>query len=84
MREKLIAYYQSLVRPVDEWGPFYPEQKMIDGTDVEMIIRKKRAHKTILAEAFESQNKNRFKFKKRKAPVQKKKVEGQETTGNAD
>ena len=52
---------------------------MIDGTDVEMIIRKKRAHKTILAEAFESQNKNRFKLKKRKAPVQqKKKTEGDE------
>ena len=25
VKDKLIAYYQSLVRPVDDWGPFYPE-----------------------------------------------------------
>lgn len=54
---------------------------MIDGTDVENVIRKKRAHKTILAEAFESQNKNLFKLKKRKAAPVTKLVEDEGSGG---
>ena len=35
MEKKLTAYYQSLIKPVDEWGPFFDEQIMLDGTDVD-------------------------------------------------
>jgi len=24
MEKKLQAYYNSLIKPVDEWGPYYP------------------------------------------------------------
>ena len=60
MEKKLLAYYQSMVQPVDEWGPYYEQQNMLDGTDVDNLISKKRAHKTIMEEAFSAQQ--RFKF----------------------
>lgn len=65
MEKKLREYYQTLVRPVDEWGPFYEEQKMLDGTDVDAQIAKKRAHKNIMAETFVAE-KSRFKMRKKK------------------
>ena len=51
MQEKLIAYYQSLVQPVTIEKHEWPKEKMLDGTDVDAQILKKRAHKSILAEA---------------------------------
>ena len=64
MEKKLKAYYQTCVRPVDKWGPFYEKQEMMDGTDVDIIINRKRAHKIILSEAFSSVNKiNKFRKK---------------------
>ena len=64
MEKKLKAYYQNCVRPVEKWGPFYEKQYMMDGTDVDVIINRKRAHKIILSEAFSNTNKL-SKFKKR-------------------
>lgn len=40
-----------MVKPVEEWGPSYREQTMLDGTDVDAQIAKKRAHKRIMSEA---------------------------------
>ena len=50
--KKLLEYYQTLVVPVQPWGPFPDKEYMQDGTDVDLMIKKKRAHKTLLAEAF--------------------------------
>ena len=50
-----------MIAPVDEWGPNYPNQSMLDGTDVDAQINKKRAHKTIMDEAFNSNNRFRMK-----------------------
>lgn len=49
MEKKLREYYQQMVKPVEEWGPKWEEQTMLDGTDVDAQIAKKRAHKTIFA-----------------------------------
>ena len=74
MEKKLKAYYQTCVQPVEKWGPFYEKQQMIDGTDVDMVINRKRAHKIILSEAFGSVGKiNKFKKKFSQVPVPKKK-----------
>ena len=80
MEKKLRAYYQTCVKPVDKWGPYYEPEQMLDGTDVDAVIKRKRAHKIILSEAFNSENKNRFKFKKKnaaapQAALSKKKTE---------
>ena len=64
MEKKLKEYYQSLVEPALHYGPQYEYQEMLDGTDVEVLIRKKRAHKTIMAEAFS----NEQKIRRRAAP----------------
>ena len=67
MEKKLKAYYQTCVQPVEKWGPFHEPEQMLDGTDVDAVIKRKRAHKIILSEAFNSENKNRFKLKKKNA-----------------
>ena len=73
MEKKLLAYYQSLVQPVPSWDPVYGVQQMLDGTDVDAQINKKRAHKNIMAEAFSPTNKgNRFKFAKKATSTRKK------------
>ena len=65
MEKKLLLYYQSLVKPVDEWvRDVDPEQKMIDGSDVDANISKKRAHKKILAENDAAQRKRAQKRKR--------------------
>ena len=64
MEKKLRAYYQTCVQPVEKWGPYYEKQEMMDGTDVDITINRKRAHKIILSEAFSSVNKL-SKFKKK-------------------
>ena len=47
---------------------------MIDGTDVDMVINRKRAHKIILSEAFGSVGKiSKFRKKLSQVPVPKKK-----------
>lgn len=79
MEKKLKAYYQTCVQPVEKWGPYYEKQQMLDGTDVDANINRKRAHKIILSEAFGGIDK-RLKFKKKKtgatqAAVAKKKQE---------
>ena len=66
MEKKLRAYYQTCVQPVEKWGPYYEKQEMMDGTDVDITINRKRAHKIILSEAFSSVNKL-SKFKKKLA-----------------
>ena len=67
MEGKLLRYYQSLVREVDEWGPFHdPDETMLDGTQIDAQINKKRAHKNIMAEAFNSERRGRFKLSKKK------------------
>ena len=78
LEQKLVAYYQSLVQPCEEWGPDYGVQKMLDGADVDAQISKKRAHKIILAEAFDQENKSRFKISKKqrtKAVAKKKETD---------
>ena len=66
VEKKLLLYYQSLVKPVDEWVRVDdPEQKMIDGSDVDANISKKRAHKKILAENDEAQRRRAQKRKNR-------------------
>ena len=66
MEKKLLLYYQSLVKPVEEWVRVVdPEQKMIDGSDVDANISKKRAHKKILAENDEAQRRRAQKRKNR-------------------
>ena len=83
MEKKLQAYYNSLIKPVDEWGPYYPIQDMLDGTDVDAQINKKRAHKTIMAEAFNP--KNRFRMKaKSKSSLKKSGGAKQDVTGNGN
>ena len=53
MQEKLVAYYQTLVKPIKPRKYEWPKEKMLDGTDVDAQILKKRAHKSILAEALQ-------------------------------
>lgn len=74
MEKKLKAYYQTCVQPVEKWGPFYEKQQMMDGTDVDMVINRKRAHKIILSEAFGSVGKiGKFRKKLSQVPAPKKK-----------
>ena len=82
MEAKLLRYYQSLVREVDEWGPFHdPDETMLDGTQIDAQINKKRAHKNIMAEAFNSERRGRFKLsKKKKTQATKKKTDQDEKT----
>ena len=54
MEKKLQAYYQSLCQPVSKYGFQHEKETMLDGTDVDAQIRKKRAHQLIMAEAFNS------------------------------
>jgi len=54
-----------MVQPVEKWGPFYKNEDMLDGTNVDMMIRKKRTHKTIMAETFDPEKNARFRLKKR-------------------
>ena len=65
MEKKLLTYYQSLVKPVEPWGPFYETQSMLDGTDVDAQISRKRAHKNIMDEAVKAEQRNRLKFRMR-------------------
>ena len=65
MEKKLLVYYQSLVKPVEPWGPFYETQSMLDGTDVDAQISRKRAHKNIMDEAVKAEQRNRLKFRMR-------------------
>ena len=70
-----------MVMPCEEWGPDYGVQKMLDGGDVDAQISKKRAHKIILAEAFDQENKSRFKLSKKQRPkniAKKKETEDQD------
>lgn len=53
---------------------------MIDGTDVDAVIKKKRAHKTIMAEAFSPIKTNRFKLAKPKSPSKRERTK---TTENS-
>ena len=46
---------------------------MLDGTNVDAQINKKRAHKNIMAEAFDPTKANRFKFAKTKSPSKRDK-----------
>ena len=80
MEKRLLAYYQSLVQPVQSWDPVYGEQQMLDGTDVDAQINKKRAHKNIMAEAFSPNKANRFKFTK-KTQKREKKTSQETATG---
>ena len=77
MEEKLLAYYQSLVKPVEEWRPDNKTEYMLDGANVDANISKKRAHKTIMSESI-IPNKNRLKLGVKKRIIQKK------TTGGGD
>ena len=77
MEKKLLAYYQSLVQPVEEWGPFFDPCEMLDGTDVDAQINKKRAHKIIMDESFNVGKRSLFKLKKKKAGRPAKKPEGE-------
>ena len=56
---------------------------MLDGTDVDAQINKKRAHKNIMAEAFSPNKANRFKqFAKKQATVKReKKTSTQDASG---
>lgn len=56
---------------------------MIDGSDVDAQINKKRAHKIILAEALEHENKTRFKLgaKRRGNPPKRRADSNQEGDG---
>lgn len=58
---------------------------MIDGTDVDALINKKRAHKIILSEALEHENQNRFKLgaKRRGNAVKRKGENSQEGGGQS-
>ena len=59
---------------------------MLDGTDVDAQINKKRAHKNIMAEAFSPNKTNRFKqFASKKAATVKreKKTSTQDATGGS-
>ena len=44
MEKKLKAYYQTLVEPAGKDGYQHDKETMLDGTDVDAQIRKKRAH----------------------------------------
>ena len=57
---------------METWGPDYGKQEMLDGTDVDAQISKKRAHKIIMAEAALAENRHKMKLKsKRKTMVKK-------------
>ena len=44
MEKKLKAYYQTLIEPAGKYGYQHDKETMLDGTDVDAQIRKKRAH----------------------------------------
>ena len=86
MEKKLQAYYQSLCQPVSKYGFQHEKETMLDGTDVDAQIRKKRAHQFIMAEAFNSQ-KGRGKggwSKGTKRPTNKLPSMTQTMKGNSD
>ena len=57
MEKKLLSYYQSLVKDCNDYSPpCLGSEQMLDGTDVDMQITKKRTHKNIFAEAFAPSN----------------------------
>ena len=62
--KKMLDFYQSQVRPVIPWSPVLEKEYMIDGTDVDLLIKKKRAHKTLLAEVFHVENLTKINKKK--------------------
>jgi hypothetical protein len=51
-----------MVEPIQEWGPFHRPEKLLDGTDVDVLINKKRAHKMIIDEANEAERKTRLRL----------------------
>ena len=51
-----------MVVPAKEWGPFVKPEKLLDGTDVDVLINKKRAHKLIIDEALEADRKARLRL----------------------
>ena len=55
------------MKPVKPWTPEQEPEQMLDGTDVDAQINKKRAHKNIMAEAFSAERKHRIKFGAKKA-----------------
>ena len=60
---------------------------MLDGTDLEVLIRKKRAHKTIMAEAFSTEQKIRRRAAPKKPERQRqpdKRKEKQPKTTNLE
>ena len=62
MMKKLNAYYQTLVQPCEDYTYKYKQQEMLDGSDIDALIRKKRAHKNIMAEAFDTTKKTRSRL----------------------
>ena len=48
--KKMLEYYQTQVKEVASWGPFYSKEAMTDGTDVDQHIDRNRAIKCLLDE----------------------------------
>lgn len=52
--KKAALKYNEKPMPVEPWGPFDKPEKMKDGTDVDVLVKRKRAAKMLLDEAFKA------------------------------